>query len=127
MTSAGATQPGAAASLTFTSPSYEQAVFLDSGGTFSRLPAALVDEIIAQFPGAQSVSSGPTTYYVVNCSYASQDGSIDFGFGNTIINVPWHQFIWEANGYCFLGVVATEAMDVTWVLGDTFLRAAFGK
>jgi hypothetical protein len=56
-------------------------------------------------------------------TYASADGTVDFGFGGTVINVPYHQFIWQSGGFCFLGVVATVPSDVTWILGGLSLNA----
>jgi len=119
--SIGITAPGSSIETVYSPPGYNQPVFVDSGSTFSRLPANIVTAIVSYFPGAYLVGSAPTQYYVVDCKYSSQDGTVDFGFGNTIIHVPFHQFIWKANGYCFLGVVATDADVVTWLLGGTIL------
>jgi hypothetical protein len=113
MTSVGITKPGTNTSKIYTVPAYDQAVFLDSGGTLSRLPANLVAAIVADFPGAVDQGNG---LYTVPCAYTSEVGSMNFGFGNTVIHVPYHQFIWVAGtDTCVLGVVATDSGE--WVLG----------
>ncbi|KAG4434495.1 hypothetical protein IFR05_010038 [Cadophora sp. M221] len=97
------------------------AVFLDSGGTLSMLPASIVRPLAAAFPGAQNVGSGQ---YTVPCSAMNQTGFVDFGFGEKIIRVPWKEFVWFVEpGLCALGLM--EGGEGTNILGDTFLRAAF--
>ena len=60
---------------------------------------------------------------MVNCAVASQDGSVDFYFGDKLIAVPFAYFIWQpSKGDCVLGVLPD---DVEPVLGDSFLRAAY--
>ncbi|KAH7369496.1 aspartic peptidase domain-containing protein [Rhexocercosporidium sp. MPI-PUGE-AT-0058] len=123
MKSVGITKPGEVSSKLYAPSSSDplgQPVFLDSGGTLTRLPAAVVKAIIADFPGA--TEDGNSGLYLVDCSVGDQAGTVDFGFGNTVINVPFSEFIWHIEGICYLGVAVD---DVTPVLGDTFLRAAF--
>ncbi|KAH7383136.1 aspartic peptidase domain-containing protein [Cadophora sp. MPI-SDFR-AT-0126] len=123
MKSVGITKPGEVTSKLYAPSSSDplgQPVFLDSGGTLSRLPTALVNSIIADFPGA--TEDGSSGLYLVDCSVADQPGTVDFGFGNTVINVPFSEFIWHIEGFCYLGVAADDASPV---LGDSFLRAAF--
>ena len=125
MTSVGITKPGAAPkTYSGISNPAGQPVFLDSGGTLSRLPTALFNAILADFPTATADPAG-SGIYEVPCSVAAQDGTMDFRFGNTVVHVPFHEFIWQAGtNLCALGVVAD---DSSFVLGDTFLRAAYGK
>jgi hypothetical protein len=113
MSSVGITQPGDASKI-YTKPTYEQAVFLDSGTTLSRLPANLVAAMLHDFPGSADNGNG---LYTVPCSYRSQQGTLDFGFGNTVIHVPYHEFIWTNGGICYFGAVANSASDVDWILG----------
>lgn len=123
MKSVGITKPGEVTSKLYAPSSSDplgQPVFLDSGGTISRLPTALVNSIIADFPGA--TEDGDSGLYLVDCSVGDQAGTVDFGFGNTVINVPYSEFIWHIEGFCYLGIAVD---DVTPVLGDSFLRAAF--
>jgi hypothetical protein len=116
MTSVGITKPGAPPKVYPPSSSNPlgQPVFLDSGSTVSLLPSALVAEIVADFPGA-TLDLGGSGLYIVPCSVASEAGTVDFGFGNTVIHVPYHEFVWfiESNT-CVLGV---SANDVAPLLG----------
>ncbi|CZR62854.1 uncharacterized protein PAC_12751 [Phialocephala subalpina] len=121
MTSLSVTTPSKTIKSIFSGTS--QPVFLDSGGTLSQLPASIVTAIVTLFPGARSVGSGQ---YTVPCSALKQDGYLDFGFGTTTIRVPYHEFVWQADvDLCALGVMANAAGDPTYVLGDSFLRAAY--
>lgn len=120
MSSFGVTRNGS--STTLSAPVYEQAVFLDSGGTLSYLPANIVANLVTHFP--EAVPSG--SLYIVPCSLRNEASTLDFGFGSTIIRVPFHEAIWEASSTtCVLGVGSTTG--VNWVLGDTMLRGAYGK
>jgi Eukaryotic aspartyl protease len=116
MTSVGITKPDQT-SKTFPVPPGGQRVFLDSTAKLSSLPAVIVNAIIAEFPGAtQDPSSG---LYKVDCSVASQSGTVNFGFGSTTIKVPYHEFIWQTQGVCIIGVYADET---TWALGGEYQR-----
>ena len=109
MKSVGITKPGGSPK---TYPASSTPVFLDSGGTLSRLPTPIFNAIVADFPGA-TLDSGGSGLYTVDCSVASQAGTVDFAFGNTIINVPYHEFIWFAGtDLCFLGVAANDDAPV---------------
>jgi len=94
-------------------------VVLDSGSTWSYLPAALFDAILAQFPSATSVGGGQ---YIVPCSVQSLTGSLQFLFGTTWINVSYHEFIWFNGGSCYIAAVSA---GVPYVLGDSFMRSAY--
>ncbi|KUJ09240.1 acid protease [Mollisia scopiformis] len=121
MTSLSVTTPSKTTTTIFSGTA--QPVFLDSGGTLSQLPATIVTAIVALFPGAKNVGSGQ---YTVPCSALQQQGFLDFGFANTTIRVPYHEFVWQADvDLCALGVMANAAGDPTYVLGDSFLRAAY--
>lgn len=125
MKSVGITKPGSTTSKLYAPTSADpkgQPVFLDSGGTLSRLPTSLFNAIIADFPGA--TQDGASGLYLIDCAQASQDGTVDFGFGNTIIHVTYNDFIWHIGTSCYVGLAAD---DTAPVLGDSFLRAAFGK
>ncbi|KAK1774996.1 aspartic peptidase domain-containing protein [Copromyces sp. CBS 386.78] len=98
-------------------------VFLDSGGTLSRLPPTIFQAIGDSFPGSQyDPESG---FYIVDCKVAEEEaGSVDFIFGrNKKIRVPYADFIWEVqSGVCVVGVLPTDEEPV---FGDSFLRAAY--
>ncbi|KAJ9143203.1 Acid protease [Coniochaeta hoffmannii] len=118
MTGVGITLPDGESS---TSDPIEVPVFLDSGGTLSRLPTPIYQAIGESFPGAQLDPS--TDFYLVDCSVADQPGSVDFVFNNKTIQVPYGDFIWESEpGQCVVGVLPNDDEPV---LGDSFLRAAY--
>ena len=122
MTSVGITKPGSTTSKVYTVPSYNQAVVLDSGSTISTLPQNLVSAMLADFTGvSQPVAGG---LYLVDCNQATLSGTLDFGFGNTVIHVPYHQFIWIPNpgsGYCYFGAVGADpSTNNVWILGGNF-------
>jgi hypothetical protein len=96
-------------------------VFLDSGGTLSRLPATIFQAIGDSFPASQyDPESG---FYIVDCKVADEAGSVDFIFGSKKIRVPYADFIWEVqSGVCVVGVLPTDEEPV---FGDSFLRAAY--
>jgi hypothetical protein len=104
MTGVGITLPNGQSS---TSDSIDVPVFLDSGGTLSRLPTPICQAVGDSFPGAQlDESSG---FYVVDCSVANQSGSVDFIFNTKTISVSYADFIWESEpGQCVLGVVPND-------------------
>jgi Eukaryotic aspartyl protease len=130
MTSVGITPPGATTSTLFTvpPPAYQQAVVLDSGSSLSTLPADLVTAMLAEFTGVISLGSG---FYSVDCNQTSLSGTLDFGFGNTVINVPYHQFIWVTGGTCIFGAIGADPTTYdTWILGGKcigFLFPAMNK
>jgi hypothetical protein len=114
MTSVGITKPGQDTKLYPISSNdpLGQPVVLDSGGTFSRLPTPLFNAILADFPDA-TLADPVGKIYAVNCSVANQSGSVEFGFGDTTIHVPYHEFIWMAGpDECALGVVPDDGVPI---------------
>ncbi|KAK4176937.1 putative eukaryotic aspartyl protease [Triangularia setosa] len=118
MTGVGLTYPDG---LVERSQELQVPVFLDSGGTLSRLPRPIYQAFASSFADTQYDPS--TGFYFLDCDVADLDGSIDFYFGDKVINVPFNDFIWHVQGYCVLGVLPDD--DGEPVLGDTFLRAAY--
>jgi hypothetical protein len=104
MTGVGITLPDGESA---TSDPLELPVFLDSGGTLSRLPTPIYQSICESFPGALlDESSG---FYIVDCSVGDQPGSVDFIFNTKTIRVPYADFIWEAEpGLCVVGVLPED-------------------
>lgn len=83
-------------------------VFLDSGGTISRLPTPIYQAIGSAFPGAQL--DVPSGFYVVDCSVANLDASVDFGFGGKVIRVSYKDFIWQPSpDSCLVGVLPRDS------------------
>jgi hypothetical protein len=120
MTSVGITTPGSSSSTLITEPNTNQAIFPDSGSTLSQLPSQLFNSMLAFFPTAVNDSNA----WTVPCDLKAQDGTFDFGFGNTTIHVSYHEFIWFDGVQCWFGA---QPNDQFFLLGDTFIRSAYGK
>lgn len=94
-------------------------VVLDSGSTISYLPAAAIQAIAADFPGAKLVDS---TNQVYSTPCTPPAGSVDFTFGTKTIKVPYSELIRPyTGGLCRIGIQVSSLAT----LGDTFLRAAY--
>jgi hypothetical protein len=85
---------------------------LTSDNLVSTLPEDLVTAMLANFTGVTSVGSG---IYAVDCSQTSLSGTLDFGFGNTIINVPFHQFV-SNRSLCFApqSLLSPDFLSISW-------------
>ncbi|KAB5513124.1 aspartic peptidase domain-containing protein [Coniochaeta sp. 2T2.1] len=99
-----------------------QVVQIHSGYTLSSFSTVVFQKLVAAFPSAQAVQGDEL--YSVDCLDAGQGGSLDFTFGDKVINVPYSDFVWRdpRSGLCILGAFADDYISV---LGDTFLRAAY--
>lgn len=99
-------------------------VFLDTGATLSLLPTALVTSIATDF-GSPTVNS--EGYYQVDCGFNDMNGTVNFAFNGVTIKVPYNEFIRETGSgsakTCVLGITASSTFTL---LGDTFMRAAYG-
>lgn len=100
-------------------------VFFDTGATLTLLPADVANAIGEDFGAPEADSSG---YYPVDCSLASINGTVNFDFGDLTIKVPYNEFIRETTSgsttSCVLGITASDSFTL---LGDTFLRSAYGE
>lgn len=102
----------------------DMTVFLDSGSTLTLLPEQVVEEIAT---GLGSSGMDSTGYYVINCNLANQKGTIDFAFDGVTISVPYSEVIRQVSSsppQCYLGMMGSTEFAL---LGDTFLRSAYGK
>ncbi|KAL7804595.1 aspartic peptidase domain-containing protein [Trichoderma afarasin] len=121
LTTLGLTQ---SRSQSFRLNSADTNVMLDSGTTLSRMHSAAASPILEAL-GAQNDGEG---YFFVPCSLRDSAGSVDFGFGNKVIRVPFSDFILSAgdsggpSDYCYVGLVLTTDQQI---LGDTVLRAGY--
>lgn len=100
-------------------------VLIDSGSTYTYLDADLV-AVIAKILNAYTDENG---VYRVPCDNRDLDGSVNFGFNffNIVIRVNYADFIVDFDSYCALGVQPTDHPGSTWVLGTSFIRAAYRK
>ena len=107
----------------------DKIVLLDSGTTVSRMHYSVAAPILDAL-GAQSDEEG---YYRTSCDNKQAPGSVDFGFGDKVIHVPFKDFIidlsdesgglgGDSGGVCYLGLVTTTDLQI---LGDTVLRAGY--
>ena len=106
---------------TYTADGFSETSTLDSGTTLSKVPSDVFASLIQYFNlQAQSESDGSTEYYV-DCSIASSQGSIDFGFSGVTIQVPFSELaLSTGSDSCLFGLQPGDG-----VLGDTFLRSAY--
>lgn len=84
-------------------------VFLDSGGTMTRLPTEVFEAVGSAFPGAQYDSD--SGYFIVDCDVGDDSGSVDFVFDEKVISVAFDDFIWRVpslDDTCVLGVLADD-------------------
>lgn len=108
LTTVGMTLPNGDSGLL---ASGELPVFLDSGGTLTRLPTAVFGDIgnaFASFGGAEyDRESG---FFIVDCDVRQQSGSVNFGFNDKVICISFENFIWHSpsTDTCFVGVLADD-------------------
>lgn len=95
-------------------------VILDSGTTLSRLHYSTAYPVLKAL-NAQADAEG---YYYTQCSYRDTAGSVDFGFGDKIIKVPFSDFILDMGNdrFCYVGIAITTSQQI---LGDSVLRAGY--
>ncbi|OTA99879.1 hypothetical protein M426DRAFT_66966, partial [Hypoxylon sp. CI-4A] len=122
LTSLGVTPPGES-EIMLTDTDFERNVLIDSGSTYTYLDADLVS-VIATTLDAYADEHG---VYRVPCENRALDGSVNFGFNffNIVIRVNYADFIVDFDDYCALGVQPTDHGSSTWVLGTSFIRAAY--
>jgi hypothetical protein len=98
-------------------------VHLDSGHTFSKLQTDLAGQIFQDLGAELDKDLG---FYLVDCKVRDHEGGITFGFGGKIITVPFREFVYTAQGLCAVGLEPIKEGEQQ-VLGDSFLRAAYGE
>ncbi|KAK4674972.1 hypothetical protein QC764_502370 [Podospora pseudoanserina] len=129
LTYIGVTQPGSCLSMPVTEHSFEERFLPDTGTTLTYVPNHVFENIKRFFPDAVDNATYGT---IVDCSHLHAEGSVDFGFGNQTIRVPYKDFIFQLEPgvfgdneetICLLGVV--PSWDQFYILGDTFLRSVY--
>lgn len=108
-----------------TDSNFERSVLIDSGSTYTYLDA----DIVATIANALGAFQDEQGVYRVPCDRRDLDGSVNFGFNffNIIIRVNYADFIVDFDSYCALGVQPTDSKNPTWILGTSFIRAAYRK
>lgn len=98
-------------------------VFLDSGSTMTLLPRNLTATIAKDFGAEAPDDNG---FYRIDCGLTEMNGTLDFAFDGLNIRVPYKEMTREVPSNppaCFLGIMPSETFTL---LGDTFLRSAYG-
>ncbi|KAK3695490.1 eukaryotic aspartyl protease [Podospora appendiculata] len=105
-------------------PGSDIPIVLDTGSTFSSLPASIVDQMVTDF-GAQLDKASDV--YIVPCSQRTQGGTLDFVFGKGTIKIPVADFILQADPQnCVLGALPIDSSSgITALLGDSFMRSVY--
>lgn len=95
-------------------------IMLDSGTTITRMHWSAAQPILEAL-GAVDDGEG---YFYTDCEMREAAGSVDFGFGNKTVRVPFSDFILEMGTslYCAIGMVVTTDQQI---LGDSVLRAGY--
>lgn len=99
-------------------------VFLDTGATLTLLPP---DVTKAMATALNATGMDLNGFYTVDCGLAKMNGTIDFAFEGVTIRVPYNEILREMKTQppmCYLGVMASNMFVL---LGDTFLRSAYGE
>jgi len=98
-------------------------VFLDSGSTMTLLPPNLTQAIAFDFGVTNPDANG---FFRLDCALTKVNGTVDFKFNGVTVKVPYKELIREVPGVtpaCFLGITPSTTFTL---LGDTFLRSAYG-
>jgi hypothetical protein len=93
-----------------TSDELDIPVFLDSGSTLCYLPDYLYQAIGQSYPSASFDSD--SGFFFVDCDPQNAQGSVDFIFKDTVISVPYADFIWKADdtdNTCVLGMQGLDS------------------
>ncbi|TAQ87672.1 hypothetical protein B7494_g4023 [Chlorociboria aeruginascens] len=134
LTSVSVTSPSGTDQLT--PAGYAEPAILDSGTTITLLPDAIAEVVLEELGASFSREVGG---YVVPCSLADKNGTLNFGFGSTggpTIKVQVSELVLpltsetgqtltynNGEAACQLGL--EPAGEDPTLLGDTFLRSAY--
>jgi len=79
-----------------------------------RLPKRMMDALIAAFPTARpKIWPDGFQGYVVNCAAADLPGSVDFGFDDVTLSMPFRHAIWEGPDECELLFLVEDGKNAT--------------
>ncbi|KAI0180744.1 acid protease [Hypoxylon sp. FL1284] len=122
MTSLAITPPGQV-EIVLTDGEFVHNVLIDSGSTYTYLSA----ELVAEIADAMDAYMDDQGVYRVPCESRNLSGSVNFGFNyyNIVIRASYADFIVDFESDCALGVQPVDSENDTWVLGTSFIRAAY--
>ncbi|EHA51318.1 saccharopepsin [Pyricularia oryzae 70-15] len=124
LTYMGVTSKGSCKSTPATEADFVTPTLVDTGSTIAHLPFAAANRTAAMIPGTRF--DPYTQMWKVSCHYAGSAETVDFAFGDVVVNIPMREFIWRnvpMGGQCYLGLVGDADSIGFSVLGDSFLRA----
>ncbi|TLD32962.1 hypothetical protein PspLS_00027 [Pyricularia sp. CBS 133598] len=124
LTYIGVTSKGSCRSTAATEADFVTPTLVDTGSTIAHLPFAAANRTAAMIPGTRF--DPYTQMWKVSCHYAGSAETVDFAFGDVVVNIPMREFIWRnvpMGGQCYLGLVGDADSIGFSVLGDSFLRA----
>ncbi|TLS21434.1 uncharacterized protein PpBr36_10126 [Pyricularia pennisetigena] len=124
LTYMGVTSKGSCRSAAATEADFVTPTLVDTGSTIAHLPFAAANRTAAMIPGTRF--DPYTQMWKVSCHYAGSAETVDFAFGDVVVNIPMREFIWRnvpMGGQCYLGLVGDADSIGFSVLGDSFLRA----
>lgn len=99
-------------------------VFFDTGSTLTLLPPNIANAMAKSLNASELSSDG---FYNVDCGIVNKNGTVDFGFDGVTIRVPYREIVREITTLptsCYLGFMPSDSFSL---LGDTFLRSAYGR
>lgn len=123
-----------------TSTNIPFAATLDSGTSYTILPADIFDQLVQVFQPVQDTSDGSNVWYV-DCDISKTKGTLDYQFGGQggpIISVPFSELAvpflnfttekpvlgTDGKPVCIFGL-GSDASGLSILFGDTFLRSAY--
>ena len=99
---------------------------VDTGSTYTLLPSEVVNALAEELDAWNEAGE-----WKVDCALRDVAGTVNFGFEDVLIRVPYADFLLRVqDDSCWLGVKASEADGggkADAILGDTFLRGAYGE
>ena len=87
-----------------------QTFALDSSYILSGFPAPIFDALLSAFPSAIPIPG--TNQYSLDCAETETEGSLNFAFGSTVINVPYRDFVWQQPQGCYLGAFQSDGKSL---------------
>lgn len=124
LTYMGVTSKGSCNSTAATEADFVTPALVDTGSTISHVPYAAANRTASLISGARF--DPYTQMWKVSCHYAGSADTVDFAFGDVVVNIPLSEFIWRnvpMGGQCYLGLVGDAETIGFSVLGDSFMRA----
>ncbi|WPK25414.1 hypothetical protein PUMCH_002727 [Australozyma saopauloensis] len=98
---------------------------LESGTTFSKMPAVIVESLALSIGGTYNSRSN---IFNVDCKFGGQDYNVTFDFSGVKIQVPLSDLVMKVDDKCLLTIkpeFIPNMGEAVVILGDNFLRSAY--